>query len=641
MDDLTFQIEKIAGQAREDAECAVFNKKIILADGQVGNLVCCLLVRNSAAAQAQVVTCGIFEIAQRKLDDAEGPLLEVLKSVLDSARAYLDSQEAVVSFIIVLFYKNACYVVRLGEEVRLVLFSGSEKAQIDFESGSGPVAEGQTYLAATDKFLEHFEEGLFQSEQIGLSETIDGLATEISAFDDQAEMGAVFIKIKQAESGRQEPIEERGSAGGSEKIEGLVSAEWEREEGTRGEKADGLEGENEEGYKGAFESEHPALTVVKTRQSLFNLVSRVTVKAAGELKKIRSGNIKAILRLRRNILIIVVLIIVSLAGLAGYQVWQKHEKGKQLEINGFLESARSKLNEGAALIELNKSRARQILVSAQEEARKAQKTDKNNREVSEILSEIDNKLKETEVTSSISFSTLAEVGSGLRSLAFNGSKIEAIGEDKVFEIDSSGKTTNEYGGITGVKNGVVFDSKAFILTESEAVKLDFAGGKISKIADASRSRDIGVFFGNVYLMKTDQISKITPIEGGYAEPRDYLESKQNFGDLSRMAIDSLVWVTNGRKILKFNRGALENFEINGLPEGSGEFGLIFTDSNLDNLYVVDRLNSVLLVIDKKGQYKQALSAPEFGRATDILVNDGEDRIFIAEGNKILTTGLTP
>lgn len=637
MDDLTFQIEKIAGQARDDAECAVFNKKIILADGQVGNLVCCLLVRNFSASQAQAVTRDIFEIAQRKLDEAEGPLLDVINSVLDSARIYLDGQGAVVSFVIVLFYKNVCYLARFGEEVRLVLFSDSKKAQIDFESGSGPVAEGQTYLAATKKFLEHFEEGLIQGDQIGLSETIDGLATEISAFEDQAEMGAVFVKTKGIDSGGQEPLQEEESGGEFEIAGEPVPVEGE----TRGQDDRNPKDENGEDFLEVVESEQRMPTDAGKSQSLMTLVSRLTVKSAGELRKIRSGNVKAILRLRRNILIIVILIITGLAGLAGYQIWQKNEKGKQLETRGYLDNARLKLNEGTALIELNKSRARQILVSAQEDVKKAQEIDKNNPDASNILGEIDNKLKETEVTSSISLATFAETGSGLRSLAFNGSRIEAIGEDKVFEIDSSGKTVNEYGGITGVKNGAVFDSKAFILTESEAVKLDFVDSKISKITDASGARDIGVFFGNVYLLNSDQISKITPIEGGYSEPRDYLESKQNFSDSSRMAIDSLVWVTNGRKILKFNRGTLEGFEINGLPEGSGDFGLIFTDSNLDNLYVVDKVNSVLLVIDKKGQYKRALSAPEFGRAADILVNDAEDKIFMTDGNKILTTGLTP
>lgn len=628
MGDLNFQIEKIAGHSGENAECGVINKKIVLAEGEVGNLVCCLLVYDANSAHRQDAVRDIFEITERKLEGATGSTLDVLKEVLESSQRYLQEQGIGASFLIAFFYKNVCYIARYGEKVKLIIFEETKKSEIDFETGSGPVSGGQTYLIATSKFLELFNEGTFKREEIELSEIIDGLATEISANDDQAEIGAVFVRVKEPDKTSDEEVL-RGEDGKREEIAEEAAFAGGDIEGD-GEEAGSLEG--------VYGTEEQELADKDTRRPRNNFIFLFVGRFFKELGRIRIGEGAAIFRLRRNILIFAVLIIAGLGLFAGYTVFQKNNRAREVELKGYLDLARSKLNEGAAIIELNKTRAREILVDAQKQAEKAEKINSRDPEVSKVIAEIESKLKETEQTTSINFAIFAEVGSMIQAFSFNGSKIEVFGKDKIFELDSGGKVIQEYEGISSVKSGAVYDNKAFVLTETGAERLDFSSGKISKIADFV-ARDIGVFFGNVYFLGNNQITKFVPIESGYAEPRDYLEKQEEFGDGSRMAIDSLVWVTKGNKVLKFNRGVLENFEIRGMPLGGGDFGLIFTDSALANLYVVDRTNSVLLVIDKNGEYKRALSSEEFGKASGILVNDSEDKVYISVSSKILSTGL--
>ena len=130
-----------------------------------------------------------------------------------------------------------------------------------------------------------------------------------------------------------------------------------------------------------------------------------------------------------------------------------------------------------------------------------------------------------------------------------------------------------------------------------------------------------------------------PIEGGYATPANYLASGGSFTSDSRFAIDSLIWVTNGKKIAKYNKGNSEGFDISGIPGEIGELGPIYTSSAIDNLYVIDKLNSAILVIDKDGNYKKALQAPEFSKATDIAVPDTEDKVLISVDSKVLSASL--
>lgn len=640
MEELSFQIEKIAGLAREDTECGVINKKIVLGNDEIGTLVCCFLVSDAKEVQPQDIIRDIFEIFEQKLDGASDSVLEILKEATGKSERYLDGQGVEVSFLSLFFYRDVCYVARHGQKVKLVVFEGSKKAEIGFETGSGPVVGGQMYLIATEKFLELFDDYTFKKEDIGLSEIIDGLATEISAQGEQAEIGAVFVeasasrevetdKLSEEDVKQGELIHEddRVDVGGVDSADNVLEDHEVDDEGQR----------VSEKVEEVTEKRKSLLAGVKQLQAGFIL--RGISNFFKELSRIRTGDVRAVLRLRRNILIIVILIAVGLGVFATYQVWQKNEKTRQAELQSHLEAARSKLNEGGALIELNKQRARQILVSAQEEAKKAQQINSKNKDVLSLLEEINNKLKETEITSTINFSTFADLDLSIKALAFNGNKIEAFGSDKIYEVDSGGKVAREYEGFSSGAGGAVFDNKAFVLAGDEVTRLDFTTGSTTKIADSSRVFDIGVFFGNVYILGESQITKYVPIEGGYAEPKDYLEKNEDFGSLSRMAIDSLVWVTKGDKILKFNRGAAETFEISGLPEGKFDFSLIFTDSNLGNIYVVDKRNSVLLVIEKNGEYKRALSSSEFGRASDILVNDAEDKIFLAVDNKILSTGL--
>lgn len=643
---LNFQIEKIAGLASESTECGVVNKKIILQSGEIGNLVCCILVRGAEDSQSQIIIRDIFEIAERKLDGSDGPILDLLKSFLTNSRSYLDGQGAEVSFVSAFFYKEACYVVRLGEDVKLLVYSGSNKAEITFETGSGPVKAGQTYLIATDNFLSLFDEATFSSENIELSEIIDGMATEISAKVDQAAIGAVFVKVAASSDSQAESLMEEESEV-QEEVLSDVPEVVEEESRIKNRRVDEGVEKMEAGMEDGVESElgefepRPVHQEVKANfmELVFGAIATGLGKLNHEFKRIRHGEMGAILGLRRKILVIIILIVLVLAGVGGYSIYRKDQAAKVQELQDHLTTARSKLNEGSAIIELNKTKARQIFVEAQDEAKAAQKINSRDKSVEKLLLEIEAKLKETETTSNINFSTFAELDESVKSLGFRGSNVEAFLGNKITEVDTLGKTVGSYGDFSDLKSAVIFDSKAFILTGSQVFRLDFAGEKVTKIADAAGEGDIGVFFGNVYLLGQKQISKIVPIEGGYSQASDYLDHETQFGSNSRMAIDSLIWATNGSKILKFNRGAEENFEISGLPEGSGEFGLIYTDSGLSNLYVVDRSNSVLLVIGKDGVYKKALSASEFGKASAILVNSAEDKVYVAQDSKILTTGL--
>ena len=78
MEEFSLKIEKIAGVASEHSACGVFNKKVTLADGTLGTVVSCILVKCEEEEDAQVVLRDIFELITTKLEGAEGSILAVV-----------------------------------------------------------------------------------------------------------------------------------------------------------------------------------------------------------------------------------------------------------------------------------------------------------------------------------------------------------------------------------------------------------------------------------------------------------------------------------------------------------------------------------------------------------------------------------
>src|SRR3989338_8380121 len=94
-------------------------------------------------------------------------------------------------------------------------------------------------------------------------------------------------------------------------------------------------------------------------------------KLVRELKSLKRGEIKAIFRLRRNLAIVAAIVLLILAASALFTISQKRQNQKLAEFNTHLSAASSKYAEAQALLELNKSRAREILIDADREIKLA------------------------------------------------------------------------------------------------------------------------------------------------------------------------------------------------------------------------------------------------------------------------------
>lgn len=659
MDTPIVKIEKLTGVAQERSASGVYSSRISLAEGHVATLVSCILVKDAGSEDVQTLFKDVFEIANTKLEGAQGGLLQALTAAKNAGKAYLEGKNIDAAFAYVVFYKEATYVAKFERGIRIFVYLPPKSVELTFETGSGPLREGQLYLVATEEFISKFKPESFLKGEVDLEEIVDGLATEISALEQSSEIAAAMVLVK---GGEQKAAFTEGTEEKSEDTEGTATTEDTDKKNEDTEKktatTEEIEKESEITEKKIDESmagdvseeeighEEGDLTPVAAKEDR-SLGSKVRSIAAGlvaalrsEVTKLRGGEAGAMVRLRRNMVLVAAVFLLILAISAGLTIKGKRDKAQAAVFNESLLAASSKYSEGEAILELNRERARQTLIEADGLVAAALKIEPEDVRARELKAKIADKLKETESHESLKLTELAAVSEPLVSLGILNTNLIVASGSKVYKVDAKTKKVLELEGQSGTKASFVYNDSVYLLTADEVYKANLANEKIEKAARVENGAvDIEVFIGNIYLLLPSGIQKYVPVEGGYAAGASYLEGGESFNSSSRFAIDGSVWVTKGNQILNYLRGTKQEFNISGLSNSDVTFGEIYTNADIDNLYVVDTKNKALLTFGKDGLFKKANQADDFAKAAGLVVDEVAGKIYVAVGEKILVADL--
>ena len=169
--------------------------------------------------------------------------------------------------------------------------------------------------------------------------------------------------------------------------------------------------------------------------------------------------------------------------------------------------------------------------------------------------------------------------------------------------------------------------------------IDDQNGQITAqkdIGNLGKINDLVGFSGNAYLFSQTQIYKFTGVESGLADYQEYLKkSNENLQDMVSAAIDGSVWILdkNGQ-VYKFTRGVEDSFYIQGLEKSFNQPTILFTDENCDNIYVLDRQNIRVVVLEKNGLYKNSYIWPGIAGVSDLVVSEELGKIFLLSNSRI-------
>lgn len=180
-------------------------------------------------------------------------------------------------------------------------------------------------------------------------------------------------------------------------------------------------------------------------------------------------------------------------------------------------------------------------------------------------------------------------------------------EDRVFVLDSEGiKEINE--------------------DLTEAVKKDWGNEAL-----------IYAFAGNLYVLDKEggAIYRYAGSDGNFGSKQNWLASgtKPDFTKAKAWTFDGAVYVLVDNRILKFSRGSPQVFS---LPAEILSMTSLYTDEENQFLYILDRENGKVWVLEKDGKFKAQYSAEEIKNAVGLIASEAEKKIILLTGEKLIS-----
>jgi hypothetical protein len=158
---------------------------------------------------------------------------------------------------------------------------------------------------------------------------------------------------------------------------------------------------------------------------------------------------------------------------------------------------------------------------------------------------------------------------------------------------------------------------------------------VKKDKDWQEAVDLGTFAGNLYLLDKKMIWVYPGGEAGFGSKRAWLKNPADFSDALGMAIDGAIWVLKkDGSIEKYLRGEKDAFGIAGLDKGFLEPVAFYTSPEEEHLYILDKGNSRIVVLNKNGEYYSQYKSPQISDTQSLVVWEKEKKIFLLSGSKI-------
>ncbi len=234
------------------------------------------------------------------------------------------------------------------------------------------------------------------------------------------------------------------------------------------------------------------------------------------------------------------------------------------------------------------------------------------------------------------------------SLAGNSLLISDVTHNSVYKVGTETRSAsavigpNDLDGLIGSEGD---DKIAYAISSKKGiVRTEADSSKVVKLLDPSEGwgtlADVQLFGGNLYVLDQThgQIWKYIPEGNGFGPVRNYISSDVtvDLSDAISFSIDGNVWI--GKKsgvIVKLFSGKQDNFSVTGVDGELTNVKAVYTDDGMDYLYILDDVNSRILVVSKKdGSYLSSYMSPDFKNASDMVVDSKNKLLYVLAQQKV-------
>ena len=480
-----------------------------------------------------------------------------------------------------------------------------ESSREEVISASGYPKEGDVLILGTKFFFEVFSSGVIKAAIEGKEpgSAVESLAPTVHARDDTGNLGAAILSFKE---------------------EGVAQGEV-----TSPPKISSALGKAVASVKGYLAK------VLPERKIYVKGVEKDEEEVPQKRKLLSSVGI-----------VLLVLLLVSI----GFGIRAKAIKEGRARYESRLTQAQHEFDEALTLTSLNPDRARELFVSSRALSNALKAEGVKDKQLEELIVKLDENqgavLGEYRVEPQL-FVDLSILSDNLKGdgLAASSEMVFVLdkGGRKVVGITFGTKKSEIVAGpdqISAAKDLAVYEDRAFVLETDGIYEV---GETKTKVVGNEWQGEVLIYAYAANLYAVDK-------EAGVI--RRYPGSGSTFGtgtnwlapgvspDLSLVkvaTIDGAIWLLSGSgRISKFSQGNLISFSPAGVFPELTSPDSIYTNEELKYVYLLERSEKRIVVLEKDGKYKAQYLADKIGEATDLAVSEADGKIIILTGEKLFS-----
>ena len=350
----------------------------------------------------------------------------------------------------------------------------------------------------------------------------------------------------------------------------------------------------------------------------------------------------------------VIAVLVLILGISVlFTTWQQAKKARAAEFERLLGEATQSLDEAEGLVGLSNEQAVILVTEARADLDRARELSPDATDVDPLLERSIALLNVIEKITPVGEENLkydlnvqAQGAQGL-ALAGAGSATVYVLEgtrEAVFSINLSKElpsaTELGEGNISGAQELMAEGEYLYLRGSNHVYRLKIKGQVVDEpisFARINKANALGTYLGNIYLLVPgeEQIYKFWNLPGGYAGAQNWIKEAVTTAGVVDMAIDGEIWLLQSDgEIIRLSAGEQVPFSISNLSDTLKEPIKIFTQTGMKRLYILDRGESRIVVLDKSGNFLGQFKGDFLSGATDLWVSSNEKSIFVLAGAKI-------
>lgn len=401
------------------------------------------------------------------------------------------------------------------------------------------------------------------------------------------------------------------------------------------------------------EQSEPDLTFQPPKPSLLDKFKNTPKVNFGRKLYVKRGEVEVEESQRRRTAVtvgILLLILLTLSIIFG--LFQKRSKEAAAAYDSKISAVQHNLDEAKALFILNPGRARDLFTTSEGLINDLKKEYGEDEKINalaaqleegrgKVLGEYDTNVSEF-VDLSLIDGFVAEKMSGSVDSVFvyDGAK------RRIAEIEIATKNTEVKAGPTQLNKIDAMTSYAGRIYVADPDGIFSVGSARIQVLDKDWSGDIllEAYAGNIYLLEkaTSTIWRYVGLQGNFGDRSRWLAPGINI-DLSKVvswAVDGSIWIlTASGKIERYSYGTPEDFDQATVVPAMASPKAIYTNEELDNVYVLDPDTERVIVFEKNGKYKAQYKSPAMKDAIGVYASEKEGKILVLSQDKLYSINI--